>query len=1079
VSATDLVTILFTDWVDSTATRTRLGEERADRLQHVHDGLLRETIVRHDGTVVKGSGDGIVATFHSATNAIAAAVDVQQRFDGYSRTPAAIAPVSVRIGISVGDIVHQDGDIFGTPVVEAARLEASAAPGQILCSEMVRMLARGRGDYEFDLIGLLELKGLPEPLAACAVRWVRAATAGASSFPLPHELAPSGGLTFIGRDDELQRAVNLATAAEQPHALWLLGEPGIGKTRLATEIVARAHAAGALVLFGRCDEHVAAPFQPVIQALRWHVQHLEDERLADELGVDADALARLAPELRSRLPGLGASEARATETEQYRLFEAVASWLVTSSRSRPVVMVVDDAHWCDRPTLALLGHVLRLATPARLLLIGTARDTAPDASDPLTDLIDDLEPTGRSRRVALRGLSTAEVATLVQSVATDRADDTRLADRIAQETAGNPLFVGAVLAGLTGGGGGELPVDVTSAVRRRVRGLPSDAQEVIRVASVVGLEFALSVATDAAGVPEAEVLTAVEHAMRAGLVHEVSVDRFQFTHALVRDALEGELTASRLTRLHAAIAASIEARFAQSVDDHLRALAHHYARAGNDPEMIERAFDAAVRSARRALELLAFDAGVEDYSTALELLARLPDRPAHDRFELLVATGEAQRLAAAHGAALATLSTAAALAREEEDWESLARAAIAFEEASWRPGLQNLEAVQLLEEATVHASALPERQAVVVQASFGRALHYVGQTEEPRRITEEALAAARRVGDPALLAHALLTSIQIRVPMIGPDYAVVVDRTEELWALHDQLIDPDPVAHATEYSVAVCLDLGDRERADDLLSRLINLSDRLGMRFIRYVLLSQLEVVAFIDGDLERAEREADATLEFGRQLGEDVSGVHGIQMFLIRREQDRLAELVPVVQMLLRLNPATAMWRPGLVLLLAESGLRDEARGFLDELATDGFAAIPHDNLLPTALCFLVEAAARLDAVKHAPELAELLEPWAGYGISGGHMVAYLGATDRYLGLLAALEGRLDEADTRLKSALAFNRGVGAKVWEAHTLADLARVALARGDVAIAGEHAAAARIVAGQHGLLAVLRDLGDIAS
>jgi class 3 adenylate cyclase/tetratricopeptide (TPR) repeat protein len=1077
VSATDLVTILFTDWVDSTATRTRLGEDRADQLQRVHDQLLRETIAGHDGTVVKGSGDGVLATFHSATNAIAAAVAVQQRFDGYSQTPAAIAPVSVRIGISVGDVVHQDGDIFGSPVVEAARLEAAADPGQILCSEMVRMLARGRGDHEFDLIGLLELKGLPEPLAVCAVRWERAAAAGASSFPLPHELAPVGELTFIGRDDELRQAVELATAAEQAHALWLLGEPGIGKTRLATEIAVRAHAAGALVLFGRCDEHVAAPFQPIIQALRWHVQHLDDERLAESLGIDADSLARLAPELRARVPGLASGASPATDSEQYRLFEAVASWLTTSAAGRPVVLLVDDAHWADRPTLALLRHVLSGAAPARLVVIGTARDTEPDASDPLTDLIDDLASSRRSRRIALRGLSVEAVVALVRSVVAGERDDASLADRIAHETAGNPLFVGAVLAGLRGGTLGELPADVRSAVRRRVRGLPSDAQEILRVASVVGLEFSLPVATDAAGVPEADVLDAVEHAARAGLVSEAGVDRFSFTHALVRDALAGELSASRQARLHAAIAASIEARFSSTSDDHLRALAHHYAHAGDDPETIEKAFDAAVRSARRALELLAFDAAVEDYGTAVELLDRLSGRPSVDRFELFIAKGEAERLAAAHSQALTTLSAAASLAREEEDWESFARAAIAFEEASWRPGLQNLAAVMLLEEATAHASALPERQAVVVQASFGRALHYVGQTEEPRRITEEALSAARRIGDPALLAHALLTSIQIRVPMVGPDYTIVVDRTDELWALHDQLVDPDPVAHATEYAVAVCLDLGDRRRADELLGRLVTLSDRLGVRFIRYVLLSQLEVVAFIDGDLEGAEREAHATLEFGRQLGEDVSGVHGIQMFLIRREQDRLAELVPVVQMVLRLNPASAMWRPGLVLLLAESGLRDEARGFLDELATNRFAAVPHDNLLPTALGFLAEAAARLDAVEHGPVLADLLEPWAGFGISGGHMVAYLGATDRYLGLLAALDGRLDEAETRLNAALAFNRGVGAIVWQAHTLVDLARLAVARGEVGMAEEHAAAARALAVEHGLMAVLRDLDTL--
>jgi tetratricopeptide (TPR) repeat protein len=508
--------------------------------------------------------------------------------------------------------------------------------------------------------------------------------------------------------------------------------------------------------------------------------------------------------------------------------------------------------------------------------------------------------------------------------------------------------------------------------------------------------------------------------------------------------------------------------------DHLRALAHHYAHAGDDPDLIGKAYDAAVRSARRALDLLAFDAGIADYGTAVDLLGRLPDRWAHEGCELLIAKGEAERLAAAHADALATLGAAAALARDAQSWPAFARAAIAFEEASWRPGIQNFEAVRLLEDAAAHQDELRPEQAVVVQASLGRALHYVGRAEEPRRLTEDALVAARGLDDPAVLAHALLTSIQIRVPMRATDYSVVVERTHELWALHHLLVETDPVAHATEYSVAACLDMGDRDQAEELLDRLSELSDRLGSRFIQYVLMSQLEVVAFISGDLERAEHDAHATLEFGRQLGEDVSGVHGIQLFLIRREQDRLAELVPVVQMLLRLNPASAMWRPGLVLLLAEAGLHDEAREFLRELAPHGFASVPRDNLFPTALCFLAEAAARLGTAEHGSVLEQLLAPWGGFGISGGHMVAYLGATDRYLGRLAALAGREEDAEALQRAALAFNRGVRATVWEAHTLADLARLAQARADAGTARAHAAEARALAGRHGLRAVLREL-----
>ena len=1079
MAATDLVTIVVTDWVDSTATRSLLGEERADELQRVHDRLLRESIAQHDGTVVKGSGDGVLATFHSATLALDAAVTVQQRFDGYSRSPLALAPVAIRIGISVGDVVHQDGDIFGTPVVEAARLEGAADPSQILCSEMVRMLARGRGGHEFELIGLLELKGLPEPLPACAVRWDRAIEAAASSVPLPPELSTGGGMRFIGRDEEVRGATALSTDVEQAHALWVLGEPGIGKTRLAAEVAARAHATGALVLFGRCDEHVVAPLQPVIQALRWYVGNLDDDQLATDLGVDPDALARLAPELRTRLPGLSAGFAPTTETEQYRLFEAVRSWLGTTAATRPVVFVVDDAHWADRPTIALLAHVLRGAQPARLLVIGTARNTRPDVSDPLTNVIDDLQPTGRSRVIRLRGLSNEDVVTLVHAAEPGDAEWGRLAERIAEETAGNPLFVTAVLAGLVGGdesgaSAGELPADVGAAVRRRVRRLPAPVQEFLQVASLAGLEFRLRVAADAAGVTEAESLTRVEQAVGAGLVHELSVERFRFTHALVRDALVGELSVSRQARLHAAVAASIETRYAGGLDEHLPALARHYASAGDEPPALEKALDYAVRSARRALGLLAFDAAVEDYGIALDLTARLGDRPARERFELLIAKGEAERLAAAHGAALTTLRTAAALAREAHEWEALARIAIAFEEASWRPGLLGHDAVELLYEADAHGDALSPSQAITVRASLGRALHYAGQAETALRVVEAALAEARHLGDPPILAHALTASCQTRVPMQVADLDVVIERAEEVWQLREEVHNPDVIGTAAEYASVAHLTRADRAGALRWSDRLRQAGEQLGSRFTDFVLLCKMQVTTFLDGDLAGAERQAEANLEFGRQLGEDVSGVHGVQLFLIRREQDRLVELLPVVRMLMQVNPATAMWRPGLVVLLVEVGMGDEAGRLLLDLATDDFRALPRDNLFPAALCFLGEAAFHLAASAPGREVEALLEPWAGTGAMTGYLVGHLGAIDRYLGLLAWLDGRLDDAERRLAAALDFNRRLGAVIWEAHVLVDLAALGLARDDRDASREWGAGARALAGRHGLAAVARRL-----
>src|SRR5262245_28129161 len=209
-----------------------------------------------------------MATFGSATDAIACAVAIEQELDEYSKNASAIAPLAARVGISVGDVVHQDDDIFGSAVIEAARLAAAADAGQILCSELVRALSRGRGAFEFDLVGLLGLKGLPEPVATCSVTWNRIETA--ASFPLPEALAASR-LQFVGRAAELRDVVSAALGSDAATVRWIVGEPGVGKSRFAAEAAARANGAGAVVLYGRCDELVPDPFQPFMQALRGFV----------------------------------------------------------------------------------------------------------------------------------------------------------------------------------------------------------------------------------------------------------------------------------------------------------------------------------------------------------------------------------------------------------------------------------------------------------------------------------------------------------------------------------------------------------------------------------------------------------------------------------------------------------------------------------------------------------------------------------------------------------------------------------------------------------------------------------------
>jgi class 3 adenylate cyclase/tetratricopeptide (TPR) repeat protein/RecA/RadA recombinase len=1065
----DLVAIVVTDWVESTSTRVDLGEELADTLQRVHDQLVRGAMIEAGGVVVKGSGDGVLATFESATDAIAAAVAVQQRIDEYSRAPNHIAPIQLRVGVSVGDVVHQDGDIFGTPVVEAVRLEAAAEPGQILCSDLVRLLARGRGGFEFDVIGLLELKGLAEPVATCVVRWAPTAVAATITVPLPPELAATAGRAFVGRDEELDRGVALLGTG-MTQVLWIVGEPGIGKTRLAAQIAAEAHAAGAVVVSGRCDEDVIAPYKPVIEAMRWFTAQVDDERLAAVLGPDTEPLARLLPELRTRLPGMVIEGGPAREGDQYRLFEAVRAWLATAAGNRGAVWLVDDVHWADRETRALLAYLVRSNDPMPLLLLATARDTDPDASDELDALIDDLGRTGRSRRLRLTGLTEQDVLTMATNAGLARG----IAGQLVEETAGNPLFLTAVISSMRADvNAPSAALDIGSAVHQRVRRLEPQVQDLLQAAAVIGLEFLLPIAADANGITETECLDHVERAAAAGLIEEVGVDRFRFTHALVRDALASEVSASRRARLNAAIASAIETRFAGALDEHLGPLAHHYENAGDTvPGALAAAYGYAVAAARRAMRLLAFDAAVEGFAMALDLADRLGDRPWHERLELLVEKGEAQRVSARHEASMATLQDAAAVARAHDDWASFARAADAFGEAVWRVGMHGPEAVALLGEADDHAGELTPYEAVRVRASLGRAHLYTGDFEAAIAITEQALAAARDLGSPDLEVHALACAIQVQTPLTASMAVNVLRQAEEFWRLSDTGEYTQERAAIAEYGWGACWTLGDPDGADRWLAHLAEATERTNARFPQYVLSCNRQDIAFVRGNLAEAERQSIVTQALGDEMAEDASGPIAVLAFLIRREQDRLRELEPVVRLLLATNPTEAMWGPGLLLLLSELGMRDEALKLLEELVADDLAGVSRDNLRPGALCLIAEAAWRLDAAAPASLLERNLESRAGIGMNLGF--GDIGPCDRYRGMLAALQSHHGEADRRFASAVAYARRMSTVVWEARALSDWAKTRRRAGDERGATEVAEQALELCERYGFRAIARDI-----
>src|SRR5215471_13403645 len=231
------VTLLFTDLVDSTALLQRVGDDRAQRVLYAHRQLLREAIGQHGGREVKWLGDGLLASFASVADGVRCAVTMAQ----CARRPVAGERLGLRVGLHVAEVLPDEADYVGTPVVLARRLCDQAAAGQILCGSVVVELLRGRQGFEFAPVGALDLKGFPEPMAAYEVRY--RPEAGAAL--LRHT-------PFTGRTAELRRVTRRLEEARTGRGgvVLLAGEPGIGKTRTIAEMAETARAQGALVLWG-------------------------------------------------------------------------------------------------------------------------------------------------------------------------------------------------------------------------------------------------------------------------------------------------------------------------------------------------------------------------------------------------------------------------------------------------------------------------------------------------------------------------------------------------------------------------------------------------------------------------------------------------------------------------------------------------------------------------------------------------------------------------------------------------------------------------------------------------------------
>ncbi len=1051
--------VLFTDLVGSTELRSRLGEDAAEELRRNHDRLIAGAVETNRGRLVKHLGDGVMATFTGASDALAAAVAIQQAIDRHNRSGSSAAPLEVRIGVSAGDVAFEGEDCFGTPVIEAARLCAAAGGARILVTEIVRALAGTAGGHQFTSVGALDLKGLPAPVPACEVNWVQLP---GPLLPMPALLTRAGRI-FVGRNDELERLLGLwkeATAGDRRLAL-LGGEPGIGKTRLAVELAGQIRESGGVVLAGRCDEDLGVPYQPFVEALRHYLSCAAEPRL----GRYAGDLARLLPELTDLVAGLPDPLRSDPETERYRLFDALAGWLSDVSAEAPVLLVLDDLHWAAKPTLLLLRHVLRSSGSLRLLVVGTYRDSEVGRGHPLSDLLAELRRDGEVERLAISGLDVAGVTALIEAAAghtLDGAEGQELPQLVWRETEGHPFFVAEVLRHLSESRAieqqdgrwvlraelGELriPEGVRDVVGRRLSHLAESTNQLLAVAAVVGLEFDPAIVERAGGVGEDELLAALDEATSARLLVEVPGPRYRFGHALVRATLYEELTGARRVALHRRVAQAIEFLHGRALDDHLPALAHHWARASAPAADAARAIDYATRAGDRAVSQLAPDEAVAYYRQALELVDVGGAEPAEgQRLRLLIALGEAQRQAG-DPAHRETLLAAARLAADEGDAVALARAALANTRAIFSSTVGEVDDERVASiEAALDATGdddPPIRARLL--AALGQEIIFAGDRERDRRmrLVDEALAIARSSGDNSTLAHVLLQNFYT---ISFPDtLAQRLAYTVELLELAERLKDPVITARALMYRARSLGESANVEAADGCLQSAERLAEELGQPTLRWLVGHLRTVRTILAGDLEEGERRVHAWFELGQATGQrDAAVFLAAHLFLVRFDQGRLAELEESLAERVSAAPGLPMLRAYLALLLCEVERPADARSHYEPLAVENFTGLHRDStwILGIPLCAAVCAC--LGDRERAPMLFGMLQPYANQFVftAGGS----LGAVAYYLAILASTSGDFDEAERRFVEAAATHERIGAPTWLARTRLEWARMLITR----------------------------------